>query len=100
MFEEADLIHRYSRAQAIADGVVIDASAMAKEAGFTAPMALTAAPRRRQAVRCRRSLALQGPVLLVGAGLHLEPKFGLVVVLRGQGLVLEGIPLAPRGVVV
>jgi hypothetical protein len=43
MFEEADLIHRYTRAQAIADGVLIDVSAAAKEAGFKYPVALTAA---------------------------------------------------------
>jgi hypothetical protein len=43
MFEEADLIHRYTRAQAIADGVLIDVSATAKEGGFKYPVALTAA---------------------------------------------------------
>ena len=43
MFEDADLIHRYSRAQAIEDGVLIDVTATAKEAGFRYPVALTAA---------------------------------------------------------
>ena len=43
MFENADLIHRYTRAEAIADGVLIDVSATAKEAGFKYPVALTAA---------------------------------------------------------
>src|SRR5262249_25990843 len=43
MFEDADLIHRYTRAQAIADGVLIDVSATAREAGFKFPVALTAA---------------------------------------------------------
>jgi hypothetical protein len=43
MFEEADLIHRYSRADALRDGVLIDASETAKEAGFRYPVALTAA---------------------------------------------------------
>ncbi len=43
MFEEADLIHRYTRAQAIADGVLIDVSQTAREAGFKYPVALTAA---------------------------------------------------------
>jgi hypothetical protein len=43
MFEEADLIHRYSRADALRDGVLIDVSATAKEAGFRYPVALTAA---------------------------------------------------------
>jgi hypothetical protein len=43
MFEESDLIHSFSRAQAIADGVLIDVSATAKEAGIRWPVALTAA---------------------------------------------------------
>jgi hypothetical protein len=43
MFEEADLIHRYSRADAIRDGVLIDVSETAREAGFKWPVALTAA---------------------------------------------------------
>jgi hypothetical protein len=43
MFEDAELIHRYSRAQAIADGVLIDVSEATKEAGFKFPVALTAA---------------------------------------------------------
>ena len=34
MFENADLIHRYSRADAIRDGVLADVSATAKEAGI------------------------------------------------------------------
>jgi hypothetical protein len=43
MFENADLIHRYTRAQAIADGVLIDGSQTAREAGFGFPVALTRA---------------------------------------------------------
>jgi hypothetical protein len=43
MFEEADLIHRYSRADAIADGVLVDVSAVAREAGIKFPVALTRA---------------------------------------------------------
>jgi hypothetical protein len=43
MFENADLIHRYTRADAIRDGVLIDVSAAARDAGFTFPVALTAA---------------------------------------------------------
>src|SRR5215468_1692796 len=43
MFEDADLIHRYSRADALQDGVLIDVSATAKEAGFRYPVALTSA---------------------------------------------------------
>lgn len=43
MSENADPIHRYSRADAIADGVLIDVSAVAREAGIRYPVALTAA---------------------------------------------------------
>jgi hypothetical protein len=43
MFENADLIHRYSRAQAIADGVLIDVSETARGAGIRWPVALTRA---------------------------------------------------------
>ena len=43
MFENADLIHRYTRADAIRDGVLIDVSETAREAGIRWPVALTAA---------------------------------------------------------
>jgi hypothetical protein len=43
VFEKADLNHRYSRADAIRDGVLIDVSAADRDAGFTYPVALTAA---------------------------------------------------------
>jgi hypothetical protein len=43
MFEDADLIHSYTRAEAIRDGVLIDVSATAKEAGIRYPVALTRA---------------------------------------------------------
>jgi hypothetical protein len=43
MFENADLIHRYTRADAIRDGVLIDVSGTAREAGIRWPVALTAA---------------------------------------------------------
>jgi hypothetical protein len=43
MFENADLIHCYTRADALRDGVLIDVSATAREAGFKYPVALTAA---------------------------------------------------------
>ena len=36
-----DLIYSYTRAQALADGVLIDVSALAHEAGFTLPVAVT-----------------------------------------------------------
>lgn len=37
------VIYGYSRAQAISDGLLVDVSTMAKEAGFTVPVALTSA---------------------------------------------------------
>ena len=43
MFEEADLIHSYTRADALRDGVLIDVSAVAREAGIRYPAALTRA---------------------------------------------------------
>lgn len=43
MFEEADLIFSYSRAQAIRDGVLVDVSGRAKVLGYRFPVALTAA---------------------------------------------------------
>ena len=43
MFDHADLIHRYTRADAIRDGVLIDVSAVAREAGIRYPVALTRA---------------------------------------------------------
>lgn len=41
IFGEA--IHRYTRAQALADGVLVDISATAREAGFRVPVAITSA---------------------------------------------------------
>ena len=43
MFTEDDIIHTYTRAQAIEDGVLIDATATAREAGIRFPVALTSA---------------------------------------------------------
>jgi hypothetical protein len=43
MFGNEDLIHRYTRADALADGVLIDVSAVAREAGIRYPVALTRA---------------------------------------------------------
>jgi hypothetical protein len=41
VFEDADFIFTYSRAQAIADGVLVDVSETAREAGFRIPVAMT-----------------------------------------------------------
>jgi hypothetical protein len=43
LFGRDSLVFGYSRAQALEDGVLVDASAMAKEAGFKIPVALTRA---------------------------------------------------------
>ena len=43
LFHPSDLISSYTRAQAIADGVLIDVTETAKEAGFRIPVALTRA---------------------------------------------------------
>ena len=43
LFTGADVIHSYSRAQAIADGVLIDISNVAAQSGFRFPVAITAA---------------------------------------------------------
>ena len=41
MFEDFELIYSYTRKQAIEDGILIDVSDMAKEAGFKIPVAVT-----------------------------------------------------------
>ncbi len=38
-----EVIHRYTRAEALADGMLVDATEMAREAGFRVPVAMTAA---------------------------------------------------------
>ncbi len=43
MFENAEVIHRYTRANALADGVLIDVSETAREAGIRFPVAVTQA---------------------------------------------------------
>lgn len=43
LFTEEDLIHRYTREQAIQDGVLHDVTKTAHEAGFSCPVAVTAA---------------------------------------------------------
>ena len=43
LFTADDVIHVYTRAQALADGVLVDVSQAAREAGFRIPVALTRA---------------------------------------------------------
>lgn len=40
-FEDLEVIHTYTRAEAIEDGVLVDISELAKEAGFKWPVAMT-----------------------------------------------------------
>ena len=42
-FENVPVIHRYTRAQAIEDGVLVDLTDFAQEAGFVIPVACSAA---------------------------------------------------------
>lgn len=42
MFTDDDIIHTYTRQQAIADGVLVDVTTTAREAGFVIPVAVTA----------------------------------------------------------
>lgn len=41
--EEFEIIHAYTRAQAIEDGILVDLSVLAREAGFRWPLAVTQA---------------------------------------------------------
>ena len=41
LVSEDDVISRYTRAQAIEDGVLVDVSELAREAGFRFPVAMT-----------------------------------------------------------
>ncbi|MBG9791033.1 hypothetical protein ABD76_00145, partial [Paenibacillus dendritiformis] len=43
MFTNANVVSSYTRAQAINDGVLVDCSSLAREAGFRVPLAMTAA---------------------------------------------------------
>ncbi len=43
MFEDFEVVHSYSRKQAIEDGVLVDLSPIAREAGFRFPVAMTQA---------------------------------------------------------
>lgn len=43
MFADAEIIYAYARAQAITDGVLVDVTAIAAEAGFGCPVAITRA---------------------------------------------------------
>jgi hypothetical protein len=90
MFDRTDLIHRYTRADALRDGVLIDVSATAREAGILFPVALTSAAWARcvavpPGVECQDEAGrLWGVVWLLrlaihGAGSGPEVRFGVHV---------------------
>ncbi len=41
LFDGADVIHSYTRAQALDDGILVDVTEMAREAGFRFPVAMS-----------------------------------------------------------
>ena len=43
LFKDAEIISAYTRANALEDGVLVDISSLAKEAGFNSPVAVTRA---------------------------------------------------------
>lgn len=43
LFTEEDIISTYTRGQAVADGLMTDVTTIAREAGFSCPVAITAA---------------------------------------------------------
>jgi hypothetical protein len=90
MFEQADLIHRYTRAEALRDGVLIDVSAVAREAGFTYPVALTAAV-------WARCVAVPPGVLCQDEAGRLGDVLTILLAVRGQS---GGAPAARFGVYV
>ncbi|HNB54755.1 MAG TPA: hypothetical protein PK530_22595 [Anaerolineales bacterium] len=47
LFDDDDLIFRYTRAEALADGALVDVTQTAQEAGFKFPVAITAALHHR-----------------------------------------------------
>ena len=59
--EALNYIHGYSRAQALADGVLVDVSEVAKEAGFRVPVALTVAVWEQCVAWSERDSARQTP---------------------------------------
>ena len=55
---DAEVISRYTRAQALADGQLVDCTTMAREAGFTFPVALSHAVWHDYVEPDRRSMGL------------------------------------------
>lgn len=61
VFDDADIIHSYSRAQAIEDGELIDFSTLAGEAGFNYPVAVTRAVYADCVMWTERDAEVKGP---------------------------------------
>jgi len=61
VFDDADIIHSYSRAQAIEDGELIDFSTLAGEAGFNYPVAVTRAVYEDCVLWTERDIEAEGP---------------------------------------
>jgi hypothetical protein len=89
MFGNEDLIHRYNRADALADGVLVDVSSTAREAGIRYPVALTRAAWERcvtvlPGVVCQDEAGRLWDVLwmlrcAIGRGAGAEVRFGVHV---------------------
>lgn len=65
MFNDSEIIHRYTRADAIRDGVLIDVTEAAKVHGFRYPVAITSAAHAATNVKTglgRVLLALRGAI--------------------------------------
>ena len=43
LFDDADIVYKYTRSQALEDGVLVDLTELAKEAGIKFPLAVTSA---------------------------------------------------------
>jgi hypothetical protein len=87
MFESADLIHRYTRAEAIRDSVLIDVSPVAREAGIRYPVALTRSPVGRLALRLAGRLPCRPPHFSSADSRHLTAGPG-----HAQGLLRGPLP--------
>ena len=73
-----DVVSSYTRTQAIADGVLVDVKALARDAGFRHPVAMTAgAPETAQlAAVFGESLPQLGPLVASGTLASAEPWQG------------------------
>lgn len=90
MFTEADIIHRYTRAQALADGVLVAVpETLQKEAGFRIPVAMTSAvyedcvawsvaDSERQQVAQDQDARLWDLLAMARFAAHCEPERSLV----------------------